>query len=424
MSELPTGWVRIAFEDSVNVISDRGSRIKQKNYLSSGKIPVVDQGEGLIGGYTDDIDAKVSSPPPVIVFGDHTRRFKLVKFTFAVGADGVKLFSPTPAWNSEFLFLQLGIIDLEDRGYGRHYQHLRKESLILAPAAEQSRIVDKLEELLSDLDAGVAELKAAQKKLAKCRQSLLNAAVQNHTYPKMTLGNLIISIGQGWSPKCEDRTQDSENRWAVMRTTAIQPLQFVDSHNKALPLNLKPREHLELKPGDLLITRAGPRNRVGIACLVKKTRPKLILCDKAYRLHCNEELISPSFLELALNAPHMLQKINELKTGINDSGVNLTQDRFLALEIPVPSIEEQYSIVEYLNNQVQLIQTQEDSIEISLKQSLAQRQNILRAAFAGQLVPQDPNDEPASVLLERIRAERASQAPMKKPRGRKSPQNA
>lgn len=60
------------------------------------------------------------------------------------------------------------------------------------------------------------------------------------------------------------------------------------------------------------------------------------------------------------------------------------------------------------------------AIERSLKQSTAQRQNILRAAFAGQLVPQDPNDEPASVLLQRIRAERAAQATAKKPRGRKT----
>ena len=62
---------------------------------------------------------------------------------------------------------------------------------------------------------------------------------------------------------------------------------------------------------------------------------------------------------------------------------------------------------------------QEKAIDLSLKQSIAQRQNILRAAFAGQLVPQDPNDEPASVLLERIRAQRAAQAPVKKARGRR-----
>ncbi|MFZ3125703.1 MAG: hypothetical protein WA129_11515, partial [Acidovorax sp.] len=61
---------------------------------------------------------------------------------------------------------------------------------------------------------------------------------------------------------------------------------------------------------------------------------------------------------------------------------------------------------------------QGSAIDLALKQSAAQRQNILRAAFSGQLVPQDPNDEPASVLLERIRTERAARDAVKKPRGR------
>ena len=67
---------------------------------------------------------------------------------------------------------------------------------------------------------------------------------------------------------------------------------------------------------------------------------------------------------------------------------------------------------------------QEAAITASLQQSTAQRQNILRAAFSGQLVPQDQNDEPASVLLERIRAERAAQGAVKKPRGRKAKEAA
>ncbi len=291
----------------------------------------------------------------------------------------------------------------------------------MPPAAEQTHIVEKLEELLSDLDAGVAELKAAQKKLGQYRQSLLKAAVEGSDsgkpYLKLTLGELVTSIGQGWSPRCEREPATDNEQWAVMKTTAIQPLAFDGAHNKALPADLKPRVNLELKSGDLLVTRAGPRNRVGITCLVRTTRPKLILCDKAYRIRCDEKRIDPSFLELVLNTPHIVQRIDEMKTGISDSGLNLTQDRFFTLEIPVPTIKEQQMIVERINTQVTSIQDQEKSIELSLKQSTAQRKNILKAAFSGQLVPQDPNDEPASVLLERIRAERAERDAIKKPRG-------
>ena len=64
------------------------------------------------------------------------------------------------------------------------------------------------------------------------------------------------------------------------------------------------------------------------------------------------------------------------------------------------------------------------SVELALKQSSAQRQNILKAAFSGQLVPQDPNDEPANVLMERIRAERAARESGGKRRGRKAKDDA
>ena len=70
------------------------------------------------------------------------------------------------------------------------------------------------------------------------------------------------------------------------------------------------------------------------------------------------------------------------------------------------------------------VSEQEQFLDKSLQQSTAQRQNILRAAFSGQLVPQDPHDEPASALLERIRAERAARDAVKKPRGRKAQEAA
>jgi type I restriction enzyme S subunit len=82
--------------------------------------------------------------------------------------------------------------------------------------------------------------------------------------------------------------------------------------------------------------------------------------------------------------------------------------RFTSLAVPLPPIQEQDELIALLGTATREIAAQEAAVGLSLKQSTAQRQNILRAAFAGQLVPQDPNDEPANVLLERIRAERAA----------------
>jgi len=435
VSELPNGWIETALTNLATI--EMGQSPDSRSYNSEGKGLPFFQGKAEFQAVFPEIRKWCSEPTKVVERGDILLSIRAPvgptniapeKSCIGRGLAGIRAETGV---NQSYLYHFFKNIEpwLSEQGTGSTFaaisgQFVREITCPVAPAAEQTRIVAKLEELLSYLDAGVAELKAAQKKLGQYRQSLLKAAVEGDdsgaVFPKLTLGELIKSIGQGWSPKCKPEAATNDEQWAVTKTTAIQPLDFDGAHNKLLPSDLKPRQHLELESGDLLVTRAGPRNRVGISCLVRSTRPKLILCDKAYRIKCDETRINPEFLELVLNAPHIVQRIDELKTGISDSGLNLTQDRFFTLEIPIPSLEAQLLIIEKVQIQVESIRNQEKSIDLSLKQSTAQRQNILRAAFAGQLVPQDPNDEPASVLLERIRAERALQAASKKTRGRKA----
>ena len=404
------------FAETCAPVSDGGIKIPLKSYLKHGKYPVVDQGEALVGGFTDDSGKLFSGELPVIVFGDHTRRFKYINFQFAVGADGVKLIAPTAAWDAKCLWWFFQALKFKDRGYSRHFQFIRDSSLPLPPFKEQERIREKVEELTSDLDAGVAALERVQAKLKHYRAAVLKAAVEGalvptaNPYPIRRIGDAIESLGQGWSPKCESQAAADSETWAVIKTTAIQPLRYLEEHNKTLPTSLKPRPRLELVEGDLLITRAGPRTRVGIACLVKRTRARLMLCDKAYRLRCKRDTLSPAFLEVVLNAPHIVTALDKLKTGINDSGLNLTQDRFSELLVPYPPLAEQEAIVEAVEDQLSVIEHLEADLEAKLKSAQALRQSILRHAFTGQLVPQDPNDEPAAELLKRIAAQREERA--------------
>jgi type I restriction enzyme, S subunit len=111
-------------------------------------------------------------------------------------------------------------------------------------------------------------------------------------------------------------------------------------------------------------------------------------------------------LEVVLNAPHIVTELDKLKTGINDSGLNLTQDRFSELLVPFPPREEQDAIVEAVEDQLSVIDHLEADLETNLQSAQALRQSILRQAFTGQLVPQDPKDEPAAELLKRIAAQR------------------
>ncbi|PYS23283.1 MAG: hypothetical protein DMF72_10005 [Acidobacteria bacterium] len=155
---LPSGWIWTDFDDTCDPVSDGGRKIPQKSYLNSGRYPVIDQGEEFIGGFTDDASLLFEGETPVIAFGDHTRRFKLIDQSFAVGADGVKLIRPTPTWSAKCLCYFLQALKFEDRGYSRHFQFLRKSKLPLPPFPEQCRIGDALEEIFSDLDAGLSGL--------------------------------------------------------------------------------------------------------------------------------------------------------------------------------------------------------------------------------------------------------------------------
>ena len=177
-TSIPSSWVWAEFDGTCDPVSDGGRKIPQKAYKKSARYPVVDQGEHLIGGFTDDDSLLFQGEIPVIVFGDHTRRFKLIDWPFVVGADGVKLISPTGAWTAKCLWYFLRALKFEDRGYSRHFQFLRKSRLPLPPLSEQSRIADALDELISDLDAGVAALERVREKLKLYRASVLKAAVE------------------------------------------------------------------------------------------------------------------------------------------------------------------------------------------------------------------------------------------------------
>src|SRR5438105_21228 len=119
-------WVLAEFEDVFENMSTNDIKIPQNNYLSEVTFPVIDQVQNLIGGYTNDKDKVMHGLGDVIIFGDHTRCFKLISFDFAPGADGVKVLRPSNCVDPKFMFYAIRIVRLPNRGYSRHYAFLKK----------------------------------------------------------------------------------------------------------------------------------------------------------------------------------------------------------------------------------------------------------------------------------------------------------
>jgi len=256
--------------------------------------------------------------------------------------------------------------------------------LPLPPKKEQDAIVAKIEELFSELDKGIENLRMAQQQLKTYRQSVLNTLIKGENYQAIEL--VIKKLDQGWSPKCENEASTDKTEWAVIKTSAVQHGHFLEFENKRLPKELKPREQHELLEGDILITRAGPRVRVGVCCMVRHTRPKLINCDKVYRIKVNSKIVTPEYFEFILNTPQYQDQIEKMKSGISDSGLNLTQKAFLQITIPVPTIKEQNKVVMEIESRLSVADKMEESINQSLQQAQALRQSILKKAFEGRLV--------------------------------------
>ena len=208
--------------------------VESADYNDSYRTPVVTAGKTFILGYTNE-DKGVYSSLPVIIFDDFTTASKFVNFKFKVKSSAMKILTT----NSElvlpkFIFYRMQIIKFDASTHKRYWiQHYSKIKVRIPPILEQERIVARIEELFSQLDAGVAELKTAKERLKVYRQAVLNSCLGDGTL--RSIGECIKSMGQGWSPKCERISIEDDDSWAVITTTAIQPMNFSFKENKKLP---------------------------------------------------------------------------------------------------------------------------------------------------------------------------------------------
>jgi type I restriction enzyme S subunit len=179
VNEVPEGWNQRAVGDLLLKIKNT-KKIPKGEYLENGKIPCVDQSATYIGGYTDDVDALIKGPLPLIVFGDHTRILKYVDFPFAKGADGTQLLYPnedkiTPI----FFYYALCFVDVSNYFYARHFKFLKAQD-ILIPTKD---LIGQFTSLATPVMEQVKILRAQNQKLIQARDILL---------PKLINGEIAV----------------------------------------------------------------------------------------------------------------------------------------------------------------------------------------------------------------------------------------
>ncbi|MEO7200209.1 MAG: restriction endonuclease subunit S [Dokdonella sp.] len=358
--------------------------------------------------------------------------------------------------------------------------------LPVPPRAEQTRIVEKLEELLPDLDAGVAELKAAQRKLAQYRQSLLKAAVEgaltvdwrdtraNTTTPQETGAGLLQRIlterrarweakqlakfteqgktpPKGWRSKYEEPVEPETinlpalpDKWVWASLGQLTESLSSGSRDWApyydrgtctfvMAQNVRPwRPHFSFRQpvdppegdrdrarsliemDDLLLTIVGANT--GQACRVAEKIEDHFVCQSVALIRLTDSSLS-EFVNAVLNSPeHGQKQFREMNYGAGRP--HLSFEQVESVLVPLPPLAEQQEILRQFDLALAATEDATAQLRNAGRYAAAQRKNILKTAFAGQLVPQDPNDEPASVLLERIRAERAAHGSTGTKRGR------
>ncbi len=294
----------------------------------------------------------------------------------------------------------------------------------IPPLAEQHRIVEKIEELFSELDKGIETLKTAQQQLKVHRQAVLKYAFEGKlTNPNVEEGELP----EGWIIEISSKILDVRDGTHDTPKYVETGVPLVTSKNlkkglidltKVSYISLE--DHFEISKrsavefGDVLFAMIGT---IGNPVVVKGDVQFSIKNVGLFKK--NPTVILPEYLCHYLSSKVFEKQLEDrqLLKGTTQKFIPLGHLRQLL--IPIPPIETQHKVLEELESRLSLCDKIDESIDQGLQQAEVLRQSILKKAFEGKLVPQDQNDEPASVLLERIKAERAAAQPEKKRKTKK-----
>ncbi|WP_158297382.1 restriction endonuclease subunit S [Alteromonas macleodii] len=502
-TNLPKGWASVEIDEIVLPIEAVNPADYPNEEISYLDISSVDNEKGsidhpkiLLGKDAPSRARQIVRPEDTIfsTVRPYLKAIAMVSPTIKrpIASTGFCVLRACEGVNSRYLFyfvrsdqLMQEIIPLQR---GVSYPAIRSKDLLsrkipTPPTNEQNRIADKIDELFSELDAGINELKIAQLKLQHYRQSLLKSAVEGALTQKWRddnknkidetgaeLLNRILTerkqlweqnklaefkeknkkppknwqakypepvqpvttdlpeLPEGWVWATIDqlainkrygsssKTNDDASGVPVLRMGNIQDGKLDYDNLKYLPEDHKEFPELLLNDGDLLFNRTNSAELVGKTAVYKDIGKPVSYASYLISVTFSEHFLpefAAHYINSVLGKKWIAEVMNQTAGQANVNGTKLG-----ALPIPLPSILEQRVLIDKVSNEFDSIDLQIEATALGLNQSNAQRKNILKSAFSGLLVPQDKSDEPASVLLEKIKRQR--EAMPKKPKTKQS----
>lgn len=290
-------------------------KLAKKQYQLTGRIPIVDQGEQFIAGYTDN--EKYLEKDEYIIFGDHSEHIKFVDFAFVQGADGLKILKPKKGINAKYLYYCVCNFYKKEGNYKRHWSNAKITLIPIPPLKIQEEIVQKLDKMTEYVTELTSELTSRKKQYSYYRDKLLSFEDEvYHVEWKILKDVAKLKNGKDWKaiPNGEIPVYGSGGEMG----------EFVADYSYDKPTVLIPR-----------------KGSISNLFYLEKAFWNV---DTIYYTEIDETKIIPKYFY------YYLTTVNLEEMSTNPTRPSLTQAILDKIKIPVPSLEIQYRIVQVLDN--------------------------------------------------------------------------
>lgn len=392
----------VPFTAAVTDATGGNVKIQRKDFLTEGLLPVIDQGQEDVAGFTNDFSHAYSGDLPVVLFGDHTRAFKYVDRPFALGADGVKVLVPRTGFNAKFLYYYFLSCDIPSRGYSRHFKFLKEIDVPFFAPSEQSRIV----ELLDEADRLRRLRREADAKAARILPALfLNMFGDPATNP------------MGWPMKPLDDLADQRPEYGANASACpregVMPryVRITDirdngtlSEKEIVSLDSDDWRRYLLHDGDVLFARSG--NTVGKAYIYRPDDGPCAFAGYLIRFQFRSGAVDPWFVFGVTRTAYYRGWVESHKRVAGQPNINGQEYSGLLIPEPPQPLQQKFG---KLAKEIEQVLTKADSAAEQLEATFS---TLLLHAFSGQLTAEWREGHLRELLAEMAQQARLLNLPM------------